>query len=258
MSNLPALKWDVEIGSIYFHSPSMRTSSINIWAIIGPEVDISWTSSATVSLFYGQSLIGEVALKDTFIVPERSALCIEDMRFEISDMIGLKTLFRDVMSTVKGPQQRGNGSPAAALEVVENGHKLLVSIDLNGVGSLKSSAPIVKLAGTEIEISFSIMSPNVVEIYFGQAHFELMKNGIELAKLTGELGIDIGSNEYVLKGEILSKSDLSGRAILKGVNLDDDTNTWFFHAIRQFEMEVDLDKMLVGREQLLLAEMNHS
>ncbi|KAH8131449.1 hypothetical protein LI328DRAFT_126800 [Trichoderma asperelloides] len=53
--------------------------------------------------------------------------------------------------------------------------------------------------------------------------------------------------QYVLTGNINPCIRLSGTAVLKGVCLDKNADTWFIHAIRQFEMEINLDEVIYGK-----------
>jgi hypothetical protein len=221
-----------------------RTSNLDINAKIGPGVDLGWISSTAVSLFYGQVLIGEASIEDKYIIPEDNNIHIELNDVEIRDMFGFKTFIQHIMPQVKREHPPESGAPAVALEIVENGHKLSMTINLDSLGTIKTTIPTVRRTLDEIEITFSLQNPTAVEIYFGETHFILQRDGVTVARLQGRVDIDSGCNpECVLKGKIQQGRMLFGKAILKGAGLESKANTWLIHAIRQFEIEVNLDEM---------------
>ncbi|KAL7937490.1 hypothetical protein V8C35DRAFT_276984 [Trichoderma chlorosporum] len=250
MSIIPLSKWDVEIHNIFFSALSLKTASVQVNVKTGSEIDLGWISAATVFFFYGHTLIGEATLEKTSINTEDSneILVLELAPVEIQNTTAIRTFIRGIMPKALDVCQPKDEEFTGQLEIVEQGYKLTLSMDLQKIGSLKASKPSVYLTGTLIEISFSISNPTPLEFYFEKAEFKLMKNGAFLAKLFGDFDILLGENGdqyYVLKGEISSGRELFGLATLRGSTAEDYENTWFIHAIREFQIEVNLDKKIV-------------
>ncbi|PON25955.1 hypothetical protein TGAM01_v205392 [Trichoderma gamsii] len=177
MEMLP-VKGCVEITSIDFFNPTKKTVDLHAGIKFGPDVDLGWTSSTTVSLHYGSLLVGEVKFNDTYIKPNESN--------------------ETTLTLTK-------------FEIWKNSTK--------------------------------------VELLFSQAYFILEQNGCTLAKLGGVLNITSWEErkEVGVEGSIPSDTTLNGKAILKGVGVEDeDRHSWYIHAIRLFEMEVDLDAIIYG------------
>ncbi|KAL7963587.1 hypothetical protein V8C34DRAFT_300094 [Trichoderma compactum] len=239
----------VDVKWIWFTQPTMRTSNIDIRVSIGPESDIGWISSIKASIFSGNSLIGEITQQDTFVLsPEHDdSYDIVLKNFEIQDMMAFKKLIQNTMPNAKDRCQPEYERPTAYLKITEKGHRLEVFINLDGTGSLETSTPIVQLCDDSIEINFSISNNTHMEFIFGQTDFMLEEDGKPLAYLNSHLHIEANDGDpvnYTFQGKVFSKNELCGKAKLRGYNVKDNENTWFIHAIREFEIEVDLDKML--------------
>ncbi|KAM0258260.1 hypothetical protein ACHAQJ_003902 [Trichoderma viride] len=238
----------VKIFLLWFHRPSMRTSGVNVYARIGPGVDLAFINSTTVSLSYDRALIGEATLEDSYIIPGGDIIVSKLEDVEIHDMTGFKTFIRHLMPRAKPRYLPEGGAPGVALEIVENGHKLSMAINLDSMGAVRTTMRTVRRTRDEIEITFSVQNPTTVGIYFGNTHFILQRERTTLARLQGHFGIEHEAleREYILKGNIEPNCTLFGSAILKGDSLDEEANTWFIHAIRQFEMEVNLDEAVTS------------
>lgn len=233
-----------------------RSATAQVCVNTGPGVDVGWINSATVFLFYGPYLIGEMVLEDTFINTEISndVLVLEMEAFEIQDMTAFKSFVRGIM-----PKPR-NGCPPdktaliGKLEVVEKGHRLTLAIDLCGIGGLTTDDPKVLVTGDLIEITFSMTNATPVEIYIENAEFHLEKDGAYLATLSGRFYIEVDKRGYHLKGQIQPgvRKKLFGNAVLTGCRvkpdasgLDGNEKTWLTHALREFKIDVNLDEMFV-------------
>ncbi|KAL6826901.1 hypothetical protein J3E69DRAFT_380233 [Trichoderma sp. SZMC 28015] len=254
MSNISAPKWDVEIDSLWFACPTLRTSDLNVAIKIGQGVDIGWISSVTVTLFYGRSLIGEMTLENEIfnISKYEDILYLEMGEFEIEDMIAFKNFVRDIMPKPIQKGQPDEGKPTAKLELIEKGHKLTMTIDLRGIGCFETTAPLARVTGTSIEITFTVFNTAAVAFFFEEVKFSLRKDQNILALVSGEFNIDANGergNRCVLKGRIFARSQLHGKATLTASELEDHNNSWFVHAIRELEIEVDLDQVIVCEDE---------
>lgn len=216
----------------------------------GPEVDLGWTSSTTVSLHFGSLLIGEVKLDDTYIMLNESNEAILNLgNVQIWNMHGFKLFIERVVPRSRCEYQQRNGSPDIALKMDERGHQLSMSIQLYAMGFAKALEPRVRRIDDRIEIDFFIENTTKVELLFGEAKFILEQDGCILAKLEGVFNITWFEErkEVGVIGSIPSDTTLRGRAVLKGAGLEDeDRESWYIHAIRLFEMEVDLDATIYG------------
>lgn len=226
-----------------------RTSNIDIRFCIRPEFDIGWISSITASIYYGDTLIGKITQEDEFVLSEELDdtydIVLKD--FEIQDMIAFRTLIQNTMPNTRDRCQPAHRCPTAILQITEKGHKLEMRINLDGTGSLETSTPSVRKFEDSIVINFSISNNPHMEFIFGETMFMLEKDGEFLAFLDSHLHIqanDGGPINYSFKGKLPSEDKLCGKAKLRGYDVKDMNNTWFTHAIREFEIEVDLDEMV--------------
>ncbi|KAL7912798.1 hypothetical protein GGI35DRAFT_476629 [Trichoderma velutinum] len=260
MDNIPAPKWNVEIYELFLSDTSFRSATGQVSITTGPEVDVGWISSATVLFFYGQTLIGEMALENTIINTEVSddVLVLGMVEFEIQNMIAFKSFVRDIMPKSQNGCQTDKSALTGKLEVVEKGHSLTLAIDLRDIGCLKTTKPNVKLAGDLIEITFSMTNPTSVEIYFDEAEFELLKDRRVLATLSACFNIEVDKLTYKLEGQIASdaRGEIFGNAVLTGYDLkgnrsrpDGGDKTWLIHALREFKLEVNLDQIVACKDE---------
>ncbi|KAK4067845.1 hypothetical protein Trihar35433_6405 [Trichoderma harzianum] len=253
MGDIYTPKSEVEIESLYFDGQSLRTFKLDISVKTG--VYFGWVSYVTISLFYGHTFIGEAILEDEFVNLEnyKGQLYIEFNGAVIQHMGAFKSFIRDIMPK---PQldacQSDHNNPTTKLEVIDNGHKLTMAIDLYGIGSLKTTTPIVQLTGNSIDITFSMINTTPVAIYFDQTEFRLENDEHILASLSGDFCIYPAADEsvqYHLTGHISSGCKLIGKAILKGHDFKKLERTWRTHAIREFQIEVDLDHMVIHKPE---------
>lgn len=168
---------------------------------------------------------------------------------EIQNMIGFKTFIQHVI-----PQPRGwclweSKAPVAALEMVDNGHTLAMVINLDKIGVAEALHPTVCRTNDKIKITFFVRNPTNVNIDFEETRFNLQRDEHILATLKGEFfirNINDVEEKYLLTGNIEPYIELFGTAVLKGVGLDEKADTWYIHAIRQFEMEINLEEVIYG------------
>ncbi|OPB42418.1 hypothetical protein A0O28_0035350 [Trichoderma guizhouense] len=231
-----------------------RTSTINIRVSIEPEVDIGWISSIAASIYYGGTLIGEITQEDEFVLSEEldNTYDIVLKDFEIQDMIAFKTLIRNTMPNTKDRRQPRNIRPLARLRTAEKGHKLEVAINLHGTGSIEIGAHAVRLTGDSIEITFFMSNSPHVEFFFGETVFVLERDGETLAYLDSNLLLEAAGGDpvnYYFRGKLPSYAKLFGKAKLRGSSVKGEEKTWFIHAIREFEFEVDLDQVIVCEDE---------
>lgn len=216
----------------------------------GPEVDLGWTSSTTVSLHFGSLLVGEVKLDDTYIMPNKSNKAILSLgNVEIWDMHGFKSFIERVVPRSRDKYHQSNGGPAVALNMDKRGHQLSMSIKLDAMGFAKAFELRVHRIADKIVIDFFIENTTKVELSFSRAHFILEQEGCTLAKLEGVFNITSWEErkEVDVEGSISSDTTLRGKAVLKGSGVEDeDRHSWYIHAIQLFEMEVDLDAIIYG------------
>ncbi|KAL6832447.1 hypothetical protein V8C40DRAFT_262340 [Trichoderma camerunense] len=248
-------QWDVvDVKWICFTQPSMRTSDIDIRFSIGPEFDIGWISSLTASIYYGDTLIGKITQEDEFVLSDELDdtydIVLKD--FEIQDMIAFRTLIQNTMPNTRDKCQPADKCPTAFLQITEKGHKLEMRINLDGTGSLETSTPMVRKFDDSIVINFLISNHPHMEFIFGKTTFMLEKDGEFLAFLDSHLHIqanDGGPLNYSFKGKLPSEDKLCGKAKLRGCSVKGEEKTWFIHAIREFELEVDLDQVVVCEDE---------
>ncbi|UKZ86130.1 uncharacterized protein TrAFT101_001970 [Trichoderma asperellum] len=225
-----------------------RETDLEISIEAGSGIDLGWISSTKVSLLYDGTLIGEASLKDNYIIPnEYNMINLVLQKIEIRNMIAFKALIRHVIPQPRDRCQLEDKAPSAALEILENGHTISMVINLDNMGVAKALDPIVRHIGDKIEITFVVRNPTNVIIFFDKTHFKLQKDGRTLATLEGTfflIGSTDDDQQYVLTGNLNPYIRLFGTAVLKGVCLDEDADTWFIHAIRQFEMEINLDNVI--------------
>lgn len=233
-----------------------RSATAQVCVNTGPRVDVGWINSATVFLFYGQYLIGEMVLEDTFINTEISndVLVLEMEAFEIQDMTAFKNFVRGIMPKPHNGCPPDKTALIGELEVVEKGHRLTLAIDLCGIGGLTTDEPKVFITNDLIEITISMMNATPVEIYIDNAEFRLEKDGNYLATLSGNFYIELEKRTYRLKGQIQpnEREKLFGNAVLTGYSLKSDASgpggnekTWLTHALREFKIDVNLDEIVV-------------
>lgn len=200
-----------------------------------------------MSLFYDELFIGEANFKNSYLIPDESNMAYFDLRgIKIWNMHGFKGFIQRIIPRPSDGSQLESRTPTAALEIDKNGHKLSMSIRLDEIGPVKALESTVWRTNDRIKIIFVIQNPTRVGINFGESHFRLQKDGCSLATLQGEFNISLLDHrqEYILEGFMHSDTKLCGRAFLKGVGLEENEDTWYIHAIRQFEMEIDLDEVI--------------
>ncbi|KAM0463588.1 hypothetical protein ACHAO4_000305 [Trichoderma viride] len=241
----------VELDCLYFKFAQMRTANLEIDFEVGSDIDLGWISSTRVSLLYNDTLVGESELKDSYIIPDESNMVNLDLQnIEIQNMIGFKNFIQHVIPQPRDWNLQETGAPVAALEMVDNGHTLAIVINLDNMGVAEAFHSTVRRTNDEIKITFSVRNPTNVQIYFEQTHFNLQQDGHILATLEGDFfirNLNDAQEEYTLTGEIEPDVELFGTAVLKGVGLDQDADTWYIHAVRQFEMEVNLDEVISSK-----------
>ncbi|UKZ80532.1 hypothetical protein TrVFT333_008293 [Trichoderma virens FT-333] len=234
---------ELEIESLHFTNPSMRSFNLDISAVIGPEVDIGWISCVTVSIFYRRVLIGKKTLRNKYINPdEEGNVEIHLENLKILNMLGFKAFIQRLMpKTGVIPQNKDQTSITATLDHDESGHKLSVAIDLNDTSSVSISDVDLQRVDRTVTLKFRASSPNPVDLPFGYCRFSLKKDGAHLVSLEGYFDILPGNSDVTLEGDTETDNlELSGTAILKGVCALDNEHNWLAHAIRLFEMEVKL------------------
>jgi hypothetical protein len=230
-----------------------RTLSFNIHLRFDPDADLGWTSFTTLSLFYGQILIGKITLEDSHTIPDSwDKIFLEFDDIEIQNMNAFRSFIRHVIPQPRHGLELPDRAPAVALEIIESGHRLAMAMNLDNMGFAKALEPTIHLTGEEITITFRIHNPNKISIDFQQAEFRIQKDGQALGHTLAYLYGDLctrkshSTDGCVLKGSILVKrTELSGKAILKGYNLEGDYS-WRIHALLLFEMEIDLDTIIYG------------
>ncbi|KKP07413.1 hypothetical protein THAR02_00475 [Trichoderma harzianum] len=223
-----------------------RSFNLEISATTNYDVDIGWISHATVSLFYRRRLIGEKTLRDMHILPdENNEVEIKLDGLNIQNMIGFKTFIQRVMPETKATRQKeGKPSITAALDNDENGHELSIAIDLSTMSSGSILRPVIKLVDGKVQISFTTSSSNPVDMPFGWCQFILKKGKKILAFMDGHFDIQPDTCDIIMEGDaIATKAEFSGMGVLKGFKTYD-SNSWLAHAIRLFEIDVNLDKLV--------------
>lgn len=230
-----------------------RTLSFDIRMRVDPGVDLGWTSSTMLSLFYGRTLVGRVTLEDDYTIPDLyNEIDAEFYDIEIHDMTAFRSFIRHVIPQPRRGLQLSDRAPAVALELADNGHKLSMAINLDTMGFAKALEPTIHLTGDEITITFRIHNPTKISIDFREAEFVIRKDGQTtghtLAHLIGNFDTrNIFTDKCVLKGSIyVETKELFGRAVVKGLNLEEAEYSWRIHALRQFEMEINLDDVIHG------------
>ncbi|KAL7912797.1 hypothetical protein GGI35DRAFT_491228 [Trichoderma velutinum] len=239
---------EMKIDRLHFTNPSMRSFNLEIVTTIDPELDIGWISHATISLFYRRRFIGEKALRDMHIIPDEdneAKIMLEG--FEIRNMIGFRAFIQRLMPETKiNRQGKGQSLITAELENDENGHELSIAIDMSTMLNDSILRPTIKLVDGRVKVSFTTSSSNPVDMPFGWCQFILKKGKTILAFLNGHFDIQPDTCDIIMEGDSMAtKAAFSGMGILKGFKTYDNNNTWLAHAIRLFEIDVNLDKLVV-------------
>ncbi|KAL7944421.1 hypothetical protein V8C42DRAFT_358536 [Trichoderma barbatum] len=236
---------EMKIERLHFTKVSMKSFSLEVTAVIDPEVDIGWISDMTISLVYGRRLIGEKVLRDTHIIPDETnkvELMLEG--FEIRNMIRFKTFIENAMPETKVTTQKNRRSSImATLETDDNGHELSIIMDMASMSKTTILHPKIHIVDGKVRISFTTSSSNPVDLPFGWCQFLLKKDKKILAFLDGHFDIQPDKCEILMEGDaMVPNADFSGTGILKGFKTYDNSTSWLAHAIRSFEIEVNLDK----------------
>ncbi|KAL6809047.1 hypothetical protein GGI42DRAFT_350531 [Trichoderma sp. SZMC 28013] len=250
---------EMKIDSLHFINPSFRSFNLEITGVIDPELDIGWVSLVTVSLLHQRRRIGEKTLYDMHIIPnEKNDVTIKLEGFQIQSMVRFKDFALKLMPKLKANRQKSKQAPVMAqLDTDDNGHELFISIDLGHMLETSILNPTVQLIDKRIRIGFQISSSNPVDLTFGWCRFQLKKDKTVLAFLDGHFDIQPDKCEIVMEG-VLEITDpvFSGKAVLKGVKTYDNSKSWLALAIQAFEMEVNLNKIVVGEGQAAEDEGN--
>lgn len=206
--------------------------------------DIDWTSHVTVSLYYRPRLIGEVTLRDTYFIPDASGKAsIKLERFDIRNMVGFKNFMQHLLpNEVDIEIETANGLTVTGRSVDE-AHELSLNIELSGISKASVKDFYFRLVERTVIIEFNFSSPSPVVLDFGDCEFSLERGGEVLARLDGYFRIGLEDPEVLLQGDaIAADTRFSGFGTLRGVKALEESNTWVAHAIRSFEMSVDLDR----------------
>ncbi|KAK4070098.1 uncharacterized protein Triagg1_6519 [Trichoderma aggressivum f. europaeum] len=229
-----------------------RSFNLEITGVIDPEIDVGWVSFVTVSLLHRRRRIGEKTLYDMHIIlDEKNEVTIKLEGFQIQSMVRFRDFALKMMPKLKANRQKSKQAPVmAALDTDDNGHELFISIDLGHMLETSILDLTVQFVNKRIRIVFKISSGNPVDLAFGWCQFQLKKDKTSLAFLDGHFDIQPDKCEIVMEGEPeIADPVFSGKAVLKGVKTYDNSKSWLALAIQAFEMEVNLDKVVMGEAQ---------
>ncbi|KAL6910375.1 hypothetical protein GGI43DRAFT_427043 [Trichoderma evansii] len=132
----------------------------------------------------------------------------------------------------------------ADLSVSQDGHTLLMSIDLSYMARMTATVVSLLIDGSDVNITVEIRNMSSLELYFNESAFVLKKGQQIIGKLEGDLNIFPGKFEVQFDGQI--SSGVSGMATLEGDLCDvyqGRESTWRRYAIKLFEVEVNLDNV---------------
>ncbi|TFB04662.1 hypothetical protein CCMA1212_002988 [Trichoderma ghanense] len=223
-----------------------KTFDLEIVAIIEDELlDLDWTSHVTVTLSYQTRVIGEQTLRDTVLFPDSEKRVVIKLHgFNISNMVGFKGFIQRLLpNDIDTELDDMNANQLAIADSnVDEGHDLSPGINL----SVLSKASVIEsfvhaYDVTEIGWGFIFYSSDQAEFDFGSCEFVLKKGETRLALLYGSLRIMPGKTHVLLRGHsVAALTEFLGMATLKGVRTVENNNTWLAHAIRSFEIQVDM------------------
>lgn len=166
-------------------------------------------------------------------------------RMNISNMRQFRSFLQGIM-----PKKGVNGQldnqirNTADLSVDQDGHTLLMSIDLSYMARMTATVVSLIIDGSDINITVEIRNMSSLELFFNESAFVLKKGQQIIGKLEGDLNIVPGTFEVQFDGQI--SCGVSGMATLKGDLCDvyqGGEPSWRQHAIKLFEVEVNLDNV---------------
>ncbi|KAL6801877.1 hypothetical protein J3E68DRAFT_447783 [Trichoderma sp. SZMC 28012] len=243
---------EMKIDKLQFANASFRSFNLEITGIIDSEFDIGWVSYVTVSLLYQRRVIGAKTIQDMHVtLDEKNEATIKLEGFYIQSMVRFKAFALKLIPQLKAnPQKKKQAPTMAALDTDDDGHELFISIELSHMLEATILNPTVQLIGKRVRIGFRLSSCNPVDLAFGWCRFQLKKDKTILAFLDGHFDIVPNKCEIVMEGNLeIPDTVLSGKAVLKAVKTHDNNKSWLSLAFQAFEIEVNLDKVVIGKGQ---------
>lgn len=168
----------------------------------------------------------------------------------IKNMIGWKHFFEGFMPKVgTSHEPKDLDWPMAALEVSASGHRLIISIDLAKMDRMTAIVKSLTLSDDALKIVIATDNQSPVTLGFdGDCHFVLEKEQRTIGYVKGQMQIAFDEEILILRGRFFREA--SGMATLKGSMFEssDKKASWRQYALRLFEVEVNLDKLVIKKK----------
>ena len=206
--------------------------------------DLDWTSHLTVSLSYQPRLIGEATLRDTYFIPDNeNKVSIKFERVDIRNMVGFKAFIQHLLPNDIDHEVGNKMGLTIAGRGVDEAHELSLDIELSGISKTSVEDFTIRMVEKTVILDFNISSSSPVRLDFGNCVFSLEQGGETLLFLEGYFRIEPNEAVIALMGDAMyADARYCGLAKLKGVRVLERSKTWLAHAIRSFEVIVDLNK----------------
>ncbi|KAL7937492.1 hypothetical protein V8C35DRAFT_181895 [Trichoderma chlorosporum] len=220
---------------------------------VRPGFEIGWVTALKICLYFGSTLVAEGLRPNTLVIPDSdnrvSSDDVDEMEVEMRllSMSGLKSFFEIYMPKVGANHQPiKQKQVTAALKVSPDGQQLTMSIDMANIRRLRPVLKSIKLSGKKLTIHF--ITENSVPfnmVFSGDCEFVLEQGQRHMAYFDMcEFFLDHDTGNHVIEGRIETRP--SGMATLKGFNYKNvNSAIWLCYALRLFEMEVNLDEIVV-------------
>ncbi|EHK24481.1 uncharacterized protein TRIVIDRAFT_30516 [Trichoderma virens Gv29-8] len=263
---------EMDIAELMISSRSLTSLYLKVGGTVCPE-KLGWVSCVKICLYYDRILLGEITVPDTLMIPDADNYVeittdsnydpfhyndypeLEDgidHEMKIKTMVGFKSFITSIMPENGVSHEPSSDKRAtAAFSIDSTGHNLTMAIDLSNVANIKATTKTLEMTGAAIDVVITMMNPGPLHLRFKTAYFILKQGNKTIGMVSGEFNIVPGEFEVVLEGECdeeIEVDKLNGTAVLKGDSCCEEHSTWLQYAIRQFEIEVDLDGTVIDIE----------
>ncbi|KAL7912799.1 hypothetical protein GGI35DRAFT_476630 [Trichoderma velutinum] len=250
------MKGEMSITNLTISSRSMTSLDLSVAGTICPGFEIGWVSQVTMRLYHSYILVGETTFPHKAIIPNSDDVVeinweeIKESEMHIKNMMGWKYFFEGFMPKVGASHEPNKEeSPTAGLGVSPSGHQLIISIDLAKMMRMTVVVKRLILSGDVLKIVININNQSPLMLDFdGDCNFVLEQEGEDIGYMKGKLEIADNRATFVFRGRYNGRA--SGMATLKGDRFysSDKKDSWLQYALRLFEVEIDLDEIVINNE----------
>ncbi|UKZ80531.1 hypothetical protein TrVFT333_008292 [Trichoderma virens FT-333] len=245
---------EMDIGELMISSRSLTSLYLKVRGTVCPE-NLGWVSCVKICLYYDRILLGEITIPDTPMIPDADnyvGITTDsnydpfhyndyyelddgiDHEMKIKTMVGFKSFITRIMpENAVSHEPSSDKRATAAFSIDPTGHNLTMAIDLSNVANIKATTKTLEMIGATIVVVLTMMNPGPLHLRFKTAYFILKQGNKTIRKVSGSS---------------TSSLENSKTAVLKGDSCCEEHSTWLQYAIRQFEIEVDLDGTVIDIE----------